>query len=143
MKLPLPASDLIPHRGRMLLVDTFVFYDTGLGRAVATVRPDTMLLEPGGRLSPLASVELIAQTYAALHGWELKLKGLAPTFGYLVGVQSFEALHAVAAGQTLEIEVRTAGEFEDFAVVEGTVSCAEKLVARGKIKLWAPSGSRP
>ncbi len=138
MKLPIPASELIPHRGSMLLIDAFVFYDTGIGRATATVRQGNIMLESGGHLARLASVELIAQTYAALHGWELKLKGIAPTFGYLVGVQSYESLQTAAAGDELEIEVRNMGEFENFAVVEGSVSRADTVLARAKIKLWAP-----
>ncbi|MBI9080489.1 MAG: radical SAM protein [Pseudodesulfovibrio sp.] len=140
MQLPLPACKVIPHRDSMLLIDTLVTSMQGQGRA-ETTRPATCIAsEASSVLTPLIFVELIAQTYAAVKGWEIAQAGKEFPIGYLVGVQKFEILKPAHAGDRLVIDVSTVGEFEGFAIVAGTILNKDEILATGKIKLWVPQG---
>lgn len=124
----------------MLLIDTLLESHDGKGKTETTLRSDCIASDALGKLTPLILVELIAQTYAAVKGWEIVQSGQEFPIGYLVGVQKFEAVAPAAVDTRLEITVETVGEFEGFAVVEGIVSAQGETIAAGKIKLWVPEG---
>lgn len=122
----------------MLLIDTLVSSADGSGRAQAIPDASCIAANDDGSLTPLIFVELMAQTYAAVKGWEITHAGKEFPIGYLVGVQKFEAITPGMIEEKLVIDVTTIGEFEGFAVVEGTVSKDRTVLAQGKIKLWVP-----
>lgn len=83
-----------------------------------------------------ALLELVAQSYAALQGYEDHQRGCPTANGYLVGITQF-TVHGVAhAGETLRTRVRTVGKYEDFSVGEGWVYRGDELIAEGTIKVW-------
>ena len=136
MILPQPAHKIIPHRDSMLLIDTLVSATPGKGQAEVTLPDTCVAADESGELSPLIFVELIAQTNAAVKGWELTQAGDEHGLGFLVGVQKFEVLGTGFVEKPLVIIVESVGEFEGFIVVEGRVSCNDTILAKGKIKLW-------
>ncbi|WP_147821948.1 3-hydroxyacyl-ACP dehydratase [Salidesulfovibrio onnuriiensis] len=138
MKLPVEAHAIIPHRDSMLLIRELTEAAEGRGTATARIGRNGIAVDESGGLDPLAFVELTAQTYAAVKGWELMQDGEEFPIGYLVGVQKFESLGTAKAGDELTIHVETVGQFEGFAVVEGAVRREETLLAELKIKLWVP-----
>jgi len=138
MKLPIAAHKVIPHRDSMLLIDTLVASAQGAGTVEATLTPSSVAATPDGTLSQLIYVELMAQAYAAVKGWEITQSGMDFPIGYLVGVQKFQVHKKSRVGKLLIINVTTIGEFEGFAIVEGTIFRAGSTVATGKIKLWVP-----
>lgn len=138
MILPQPAHKIVPHRDAMLLIDTLVSSADGAGQAQTVLNDGSIAAAGDGTVLPLIHVELLAQTYAAVRGWELINAGRDFPIGYLVGVQKFEHRIPAPTGTKLRIDVATAGEFEGFAIVEGTVSSGDIVHATGKIKLWIP-----
>lgn len=122
----------------MLLIDTLVASHDGGGVAQSILPKDCIVADVSGRIDPIAFIELMAQTYAAVKGWEITQAGKEFPIGYLVGVQKFESLSPCFTDEMLTIEVATVGEFEGFAVVEGIVRRNETVLAQGKIKLWVP-----
>lgn len=122
----------------MLLIDTLTASHDGSGVAESTLPDDCIAADTDGRIDPLAFIELIAQTYAAVKGWEITQAGKEFPIGYLVGVQKFETCNPGFVGELFTVEVETVGEFEGFAVVEGMVRRDETVLAQGKIKLWVP-----
>lgn len=138
MRLPVPASDIIPHRGAMLLIDSLEASENGAGSARTTLPATCLTTGDDGVIDRLTLVELVAQTYAAVVGWEMIRAGHDFPIGYLVGVQKFACAAPARAGETLTVNVETVGEFEGFAIVEGTVLRGETVLATAKIKLWVP-----
>lgn len=138
MRLPVPASDIIPHRGAMLLIDTLTASENGTGSARTTLPATCLTAGDDGVIDSLTLVELVAQTYAAVVGWEMLQAGNDFPIGYLVGVQKFTSTTPARAGESLTVNVETIGEFEGFAIVEGSVLREETVLANAKIKLWVP-----
>lgn len=135
--MPVQAEKLLPHRGKMLLIDTVLTAAEGAGTAVARPDEKSIARGPDGKIMTPFHVEFIAQTYAAVCGCDFITRGLPVPEGFLVGVQKFE-IHPQQdeySDQELLISVQTLGEFNGFAVVEGTVSCEGRVLAEGRIKL--------
>lgn len=143
MNLPMPAEKLLPHRGKMLLIDTVLNAEDGAGTVIAIPDRQSISCDPGGKMLAPFYLELVAQAYAAVCGYHFLSNNLPIPLGFLVGVQRFELYpennhETVSESPELTISVNTCGEFEGFAVVEGIVSRNGKVVAEGKIKLFVP-----
>jgi predicted hotdog family 3-hydroxylacyl-ACP dehydratase len=136
MQLPLDAEGLIPHRLPMRLVDRLLEIDGKNGVVEALVAAECPLVDESGTLEDIALIELIAQGYAALKGYLDRLENKPTRQGFLVGIKKLVRLEAAKVGQRLRIEIKTLGELDDFAVAEGQIWCADKMVARGEIKVW-------
>lgn len=141
MNLPAQAEKLLPHRGQMLLIDSVLTVEDGAGTAHADLSAESIAVASDGNLLPPFYIELLAQTYAAVCGYRLQSLGQPVPEGYLVGVQKFQIMpeaYTDFSNNELLISVQTVGDFDGFAVVEGTVSREGKILAEGKIKLFVP-----
>ncbi|NDV26730.1 3-hydroxylacyl-ACP dehydratase [Desulfovibrio sp. JC010] len=142
MQLPMQAEKLLPHRGQMLLIDSILTADQESGTALADLSTESLALGPDGKVLEPFYIELVAQTYAAVCGYHLQTLGQPVPEGYLVGVQKFQIIpqprYVRWQSSELLISVHTVGDFDGFAVVEGSVSREGNVLAEGKIKLFVP-----
>jgi len=136
LTLPMPAAAFIPHRPPMQLVDTLISYGDGTGVVEATPVADCILVDEDGALDEAAFVELLAQGYAVIKGYDDLLQGKEISEGYLVGVRKLRITGRARAGEPLLVRIRTVGSFEGFAVAEGEIERAAEIIASGTIKLW-------
>jgi predicted hotdog family 3-hydroxylacyl-ACP dehydratase len=95
-----------------------------------------ILVNADGTLDAVALVELLAQGYAVIKGYDDRRQGKEVSEGYLVGVRKFRVTGQARAGEQLLIRIRTVGSFEGFAVVDGEIENAIETIATGTIKLW-------
>lgn len=136
LTLPLPAERFIPHRLPMRLVDTLLSCRDAAGVVEATVAADGPLTSPELGLDEVAFVELLAQGYAVIKGYDDLLNGKEISRGYLVGIKRIQVSGRAAAGDRLLVRIRTVGKFEGFAVAEGEVEREGEILASGSLKLW-------
>ncbi|HEY3307624.1 MAG TPA: hypothetical protein VGJ93_04145 [Desulfuromonadaceae bacterium] len=139
LTLPMPAEALIPHRLPMRLVDTLISWCEDAGEIEATPGADCILIGSDGALDEAALVELVAQGYAVIKGYDDLFHGKEISEGYLVGVKKFRVTGRAYAGERLLVNIRTVGTFEGFAVAEGKIERAGEVIASGTIKLWVVS----
>ena len=140
MKFPVDARKLLPHRGRMLLIDSVLTASKGEGTVLANPAEDSIMRGADGKIISAFYVELVAQAYAAVCGYDFIKNGVPIPEGYLVGIQRFEIKQnpSDAGDENFTITVKTIGDFDGLAVVEGSISAANGVVAEGKIKLFVP-----
>ena len=142
MPLPLEAQKLLPHRGQMLLIDSVLSANEDGGTALADLSTQSIGLGPDGNMLPPFYIELAAQAYAAVCGYHLQSRGLPIPEGYLVGVQKFQINPQLSdfefSSTELLIKVQTVGDFDGFAVVEGSISRENEILAEGRIKIFVP-----
>jgi predicted hotdog family 3-hydroxylacyl-ACP dehydratase len=136
LTLPMPAEIFIPHRPPMRLVDTLVSYGDAGGVVEASPAADCILVGTDGALDEAAFVELLAQGYAVIKGYDDTLHEKDISEGYLVGVRKMRITGRAYVGDQLLIHIRTVGSFEGFAVAEGEIVRATEIIASGSIKLW-------
>ena len=136
LALPKPAEAFIPHRLPMRLVDTLIWYGENAGLVEACPGADSMMVDADGALEETALVELLAQGYAVIKGYEDLLQGKEISEGYLVGVRKLRVTGRAKAGERLLIRIRTIGSFERFAIAEGEIEYCGQSIASGTVKLW-------
>lgn len=137
-RLPASADRLLPHEPPMVYIDRLLEADEERGLCETILTAGHMLLDENGMMDRSAFIELAAQSFAALKGWEFVRRGLPFPIGYLVGAQGFECLEDARQDDRLLIETEALGTFEGFGVVRATISRNGEVLARGKIKLYVP-----
>lgn len=126
----LTVEDLLPHRGRMLLIDEVIHIEGD--RAVAAVQVnDRWPLADAGAVSPLMIIELVAQTSGVGNGLNLvKERGKgADKRGWIVGVKKARFYtDALPMGARIVVESKNRFKFDDFIEIDGTAKMDDKLV---------------
>jgi predicted hotdog family 3-hydroxylacyl-ACP dehydratase len=119
-------------------VDRLLEFKDQSGLLESSLETKNVLLANDGRLNRPALVEMIAQSYAAVKGYEHLLEGRPVHRGFLVGVRKMTFRGRSFKGDRLKIHVKKEGGIEDFAVIMGEVRHVGKAIASGVIKLWMP-----
>jgi predicted hotdog family 3-hydroxylacyl-ACP dehydratase len=136
--LPVEAGGMIPHGPTMRVVGRLIEVGERRGVMEYVVAADSPMVDGAGRLDECACIEMIAQTFAAAHGFHLAA-GAAPQ-GLLLGVRNLAIEGTARVGDRLLVEVRKQMRFGDFSIVEGAVRHADgRQMASGEIKLWGPA----
>ena len=145
LELPLPAHDLIPHRKTMLLIKSLLAYDpeAGAGTILGGTKSDSVFAvedEKGEEalLEEVVLLEMMAQAYACLRGYEDQLAGLPPSMGFLVGVRHLICHRRVAVSEEVTIKVATTAQVETFFLAEAEVKVADERVVEAELKIWLP-----
>ena len=86
--LGITLEDLIPHRGRMVLIDDILEISSSHALTASVMNAAYPLVEADG-VQPLIMIELAAQTAGVCNGWDrVKTKGIdSKQMGWLVGVK--------------------------------------------------------
>jgi predicted hotdog family 3-hydroxylacyl-ACP dehydratase len=137
--LPCPAIRLVAQRPPMLLVDTLVHRDRpGNFSVVATTAPTAgIFLDQDGGLIPEYFVELVAQSGAAVNGYDAITDNAGKTRGFLVGIDNFVWQCGARGGEELTVDLVKTFEFGPVTVMSGKVfNTAGTLLAEGEIKAW-------
>lgn len=137
VQLPCPAEELVPHRPPMLLIDELISRQAERATATALVPESGICLEPDQGVLPEFFIEVIAQTMAAVNGYDARLAGKSPRDGFLVGIDDFSFVAHPQPGSPLRIEVEKNFEFGAVKIIHGQVFGPDDLLlASGTIKVW-------
>ena len=125
-------SAVFPHAYPFRFVDTVLRpANAGFAGGVARIRisANARAAMGAGWESPLLYAEAIAQAALLLEG------GDADTGrrGFLAGVSDFESARLPLAGETLDVDVRLAGQFGPVFRFDGRVMSGEETLAQGSV----------
>ena len=81
---------------------------------------------------------LLAQSFAAVKGYQDLLRGKEVKKGFLVAAKTVRVNATASAGDVLRVSVTTTGEFGDFTIADGVVANGPKVLASGNITVWIP-----
>lgn len=133
----LTVESLLPHRGRMLLVDEILSVTDEQATTLAVARNNWPLCQ-GGAINPLILVELVAQT-AGIHNSLKRMETHGqgkPTRGWLVGVKSARFhVAAITPGESVTTTTTNAFVFENLREIKGNVSIGGKPAAEVVLQL--------
>jgi len=134
-------EELIPHRGRMKLIDDIVRVDKETAVTESIVKRDWPLFE-GDSVSPLVLIELAAQTAGVSMGWEesiLKGKDIEGRLGWLVGVKEARFyLDRIPINSRIRVSARKDFCFENYYEVVGIAEIGPKIVAEVRLQIVHP-----
>ncbi len=83
------TASLLPHSGRMVLIDRITRYGDDFVEAGAQIKPDHTLLA-GGILPYTAFIELMAQAVGAYAGIQARKNARPVRLGFLLGTRKLE-----------------------------------------------------
>jgi predicted hotdog family 3-hydroxylacyl-ACP dehydratase len=133
-------SEVLPHKGRMLLLDELI--DVGPEHVVCAVSigRDTMFCDGVNGVPSWVGLEYMAQTAASYSGVEEARVGVRPTIGLLLGSRRYKPeVPYFAIGSRLQVRaeliLRDETDLVAFAcrIVEG-----ERVLAQADVKAYRP-----
>jgi radical SAM protein with 4Fe4S-binding SPASM domain len=141
--LPSGPEKLIPHGKSIRMIDQLVQVGERFAQTGFIIKPDSLFVDASGRLDELAYIEMIAQSFAACHGFQLFGEERLAHQGLLLGARDFLITGEARVGDRLTIRVSKVTRFGDFGIVNGEVHHEDgRLIATGQIKIWRPSSEQ-
>ena len=135
---PLPIERLLPQRPPMLLLDRILSCTASEGTADTLVSPGNLFRLPDDTIHAAALFELMAQTYAAVHGYQNQLAGKPVSIGYLAGITRAVVHGPARLGDRLLITVRQTALVQPFIRAEARVVRDGQTLAEGELTLFVP-----
>jgi predicted hotdog family 3-hydroxylacyl-ACP dehydratase len=139
-------EELIPHRGRMKLIDDIVRVDAETAVTESVVKRDWPLSEEDS-VSPLVLIELVAQTAGVCIGWEesvLKGKDIQGRLGWLVGIkQARFYLDRIPIKSRITVTSKKDFCLENYQEVVGTAEIGPRVVGEIRLQIVHPDSDEP
>ena len=123
-------EDLLPHRGRMLLIDEILEVDHNMAVTCATVT-DNWPYFNGNGVNSLVLIEVVAQTAGINNGWvRIQKHGKdSEKKGWLVGIkQSRFFVDTLALNARIITRAENQFEFEGYRQILGTARIGSEVV---------------
>jgi predicted hotdog family 3-hydroxylacyl-ACP dehydratase len=137
---PLTIASVLPHAGRMLLLDEL--RDSGPEHVTCgvTIRAEAMFCDGSHGVPAWVGLEYMAQTACAWSGLEEAREGRTPTIGLLLGTRAYKSeVEWFALGMKLYIRADLLLRDEsDLVAFACTIHEGERLLAQGDIKAYRP-----
>jgi predicted hotdog family 3-hydroxylacyl-ACP dehydratase len=127
---------LIPHRGRMKLIDDVldVNDDSAVTSAIVTER---WPLCHGSFVDPIVLIEIVAQTASVHISWKKGADKGVGGGGWIVGIKSADFfLDRIPLHTELITTVRNLYSAENYNVLEGTVTAGKNIIGRIQIQVF-------
>jgi predicted hotdog family 3-hydroxylacyl-ACP dehydratase len=128
-------ASLIPQAPPFVMIDELVYSDGNITRTRLEIRDDNIFAENGVFTEP-GLLENIAQTAAARAGYEANKDNAPVRVGYIGAVKHFDVLELPAVGDTIETEIIIGNQVFDVSVINGTITCNKKVIARCEMKIF-------
>jgi len=135
---PLPIERLLPQRPPMLLLSQLLSCTESEGTADALISPDNLFRLPDDTIHAAALFELMAQAYAAVHGYQSHLAGKPVSIGFLAGIRQAVVLGAARIGDLLLVSVRQTALVPPFVRAEARIERDGETLAEGELTLFVP-----
>lgn len=136
-----PVSEVLPQRGRMMLLSAVLEHAASDTVCAIEVGPDSPFLEADGAVAPWIALEYMAQCVAAHAGLDARAKGEPPKVGFLIGSRRLEfRTKGFRVGQRLTVRAtRTWGENE-FALFTCRLIDTESqaILVEGNLNVFLP-----
>ncbi len=133
-----PITELVAHRGTMLLIDQVESVSPGSITVSARVRQGLWYSDQEGVMPAWIGIEMMARAIAALVGYEIFSDTEAPRPGLLLGTRSYHASEPlVGVGEKLLISANR--EFHDssgLAAFKCSIEYSGGLLAESTLKVF-------
>ena len=134
------VEELVPHSGKMVLLNRVIEFDEENMVAEVIVRDDG-LFGDGNTVPAWLGIEYMAQTIAALGGMKRRLAGKPLNLGFLLGTRRYDCnVDTFAVGSVLTVSVKRLVEDQGLGVFDCRIS-AEGISASAKLNVYQPDSA--
>ncbi|MBW6520366.1 MAG: hypothetical protein K0A99_05030 [Desulfoarculaceae bacterium] len=131
-------EDLIPHRGRMVLIDEILAVDSSHAITVSIISGSYPLVAACG-VEPLIMIELAAQTAGVCNGWDrIQTKGIdSEQMGWLVGVKRARFyIDRIPLGSRVVTRAENSHSYGNLREVAGVLHLGDTLIGEVTLQLY-------
>jgi predicted hotdog family 3-hydroxylacyl-ACP dehydratase len=128
-------QSLIPQRPPFVMIDELIYTDEKVTRTRLQVSGDNIFVE-NGLLREAGLLENIAQTAAARSGYSSSNQDEPVKVGYIGAVKNFEVFDLPKIADVLETTISISNQVFDITVINGSVTCNNKLLAQCEMKIF-------
>jgi predicted hotdog family 3-hydroxylacyl-ACP dehydratase len=133
-------TELLPHEGRMLLLDAMLDAGEEHVACAVTIRPDSMFCDGANGVPSWVGLEYMAQTVSTYSGIDEARSGLRPSIGLLLGSRRYKTeVPFFPIGAQLRVEAQLLLRDEnDLVAFDCRILDGERVLARGDVKAYRP-----
>jgi predicted hotdog family 3-hydroxylacyl-ACP dehydratase len=132
------VADMVPHSGKMSLLDNIVDYGDDWLQAEVHIEPDAMFADANG-VPAWIGLEYMAQAISAWAGLQERLNGGTPKIGLLLGSRKYICSEDYfELGQTLLIKVHLEMSAENGLDIFNCELRGESIKASAVVKVFQP-----
>ncbi len=135
-RLPMATRHLIPQEQGMRVVTTLVKVGERYGRVESVFSLDSPFIKKDKSIEEMAYMEIMAQSAAAMHGFEKFDTGAENHGGFLIGGQKINIYTKAFAKEKLITDIYKTTKFGNFGILFATIKRGDDLVAEGEIKIY-------
>ena len=139
------VEEVIPHAGRMVLIDQILEFSEHGIVCQSTIREDNPYLGSDRQVGPWIALEYLSQALAAHSGLEARERGESPSVGFLLGTRKFKnhSGERFRIGQSLRISARRTWQQSGMALCEGAIHDAESgaLLIDAALSVFLPEST--
>ena len=134
------VEKLLPHSGRMVLLNRVIEFDEEYMVTEVIVRDDG-LFGDGKTVPAWLGIEYMAQTIAALGGMKRRLAGKSLNLGFLLGTRRYDCnVEIFPVGSVLTVSVKRLVEDQGLGVFDCRIT-AESISASAKLNVYQPDSA--
>ena len=134
------VEELLPHSGKMVLLNRVIEFDEEYMVAEVIVRDDG-LFGDGKTVPAWLGIEYMAQTIAALGGMKRRLAGKSLNLGFLLGTRRYDCnVEIFPVGSVLTVSVKRLVEDQGLGVFDCRIT-AESISASAKLNVYQPDSA--
>ena len=134
------VEELLPHSGRMVLLNRVIEFDEEYMVTEVIVRDDG-LFGDGKTVPAWLGIEYMAQTIAALGGMKRRLAGKSLNLGFLLGTRRYDCnVEIFPVGSVLTVSVKRLVEDQGLGVFDCRIT-AESISASAKLNVYQPDSA--
>ena len=134
------VEELVPHTGKMVLLNRVIEFDEESMVAEVIVRDDG-LFGDGNTVPAWLGMEYMAQTIAAHGGMKRRLAGKPLIPGFLLGTRRYDCnVGLFAVGSVLTVSVERLVEDQGLGVFDCRIT-AEGISALAKLNIYQPDSA--
>jgi predicted hotdog family 3-hydroxylacyl-ACP dehydratase len=133
-------EDLLPHRGRMMLINEIIEMDEDRAVTVSVVTDQWPLFD-GKTVSPIILIELIAQTAGISNGLErIRKHGKnSEKKGWLVGIKKSRFfVDAIPLHTTIITRAENRFKYDGFREILGTARIGQDIICETSLQVIQP-----
>jgi len=134
-------DELIKHQSPMRLIDELCWAEPGKGRCCLTVRDDNLFYSESYQGLPAhVGIELMAQSIAAVAGYQHKTAGGEIKLGFLLGSRKYQCdVESFALGERYDIFVEELhAESSGLSVFECDIRYKDNVIAQARLNVYQP-----
>lgn len=133
------VAELLPHSGRMVLIDDVIADETGWVTAGVRIGEDNLFFEPGAGMPCWLGIEYMAQTVALYSGLYARRHGQPVKIGLLLGLRRYRVkVGHFPLGSYLRIHAQEEWQDGHMGVFHCTIDEEGRQLAEARINVFQP-----